>query len=93
MSAYIVEIKAVALRDQGAVGFGVDERGRHFAVSLDLGLAADIATALDHGRRPIVAVEKPLQPPPPARRATVDPLVARRGSRTTNGRPQLSILR
>lgn len=59
MSAYILEINAVLLRGTGAVGYGVDERGREFAVTLALDLAADIATALNYGRRPIVAAEAP----------------------------------
>ena len=57
MSAYILEIKAIVLRGEGPVGYGVDEAGRQFEVALDLGLAADIARALDEGQRPIVAVE------------------------------------
>jgi hypothetical protein len=66
VSAYILEIKAVVLRGEGPVGYGVDDLGREFEVALDPSLAADIATALDDGRRPIVAVERgrsiPLQP-------------------------------
>ncbi len=57
MGAYIVEIKAVFLRGDGPVGYGVDDLGRPFTVALDLGLATTVAAALDHGRRPIVAVE------------------------------------
>ena len=63
MSAYILEIKAVVLRGEGPVGYGVDEGGHEFAVALDSGLAADIAKAIDAGQRPIVAVETPLYPP------------------------------
>lgn len=62
VSAYILGIHAVLLGDADAVGFGVDERGRGFAVTLALGLAAEVATALKSGRRPIVAVETPLYP-------------------------------
>ena len=38
MSVHILEIKFVALRGIGAVGYGVDEDGREFAVALDPGL-------------------------------------------------------
>ncbi len=62
VSAYILGIHAVLLGDTAAVGYGVDERGRGFAVALALGLAAEVATALKSGRRPIVAVETPLYP-------------------------------
>jgi hypothetical protein len=62
MSVYILEIKAVFLRDKGAVGYGFDERGREYVVPLDRGLASDIATALAGGRRPIVVAEKPDTP-------------------------------
>jgi hypothetical protein len=58
VSAYILEIRAVVLHGDGHVGYGVDDLGREFAVDLDPSLAADIATALDDGRRPIVAVER-----------------------------------
>ena len=57
MSAYILEIRAVVLSRKGPVGYGVDDLGREFEVALDAALATDIATALDDGRRPIVAVE------------------------------------
>lgn len=62
VSSYIVEIRAVTVGDCAAVGYGVDESAREFVVALDLDLAAEIATALDHGQRPIVAVEHPLYP-------------------------------
>ena len=62
VSSYIVEIKAVTVGDGAAVGYGADEAGREFVVALDLILAAEIATALDDGKRPIVAVEHPLYP-------------------------------
>ena len=62
VSSYILEIKAVSVGDCAAVGFGVDESAREFVVALDLELAADLATALDHGQRPIVAVDHPLYP-------------------------------
>jgi hypothetical protein len=58
VSAYILEIKAVLLGGDGPVGYGIDDLGREFAVVLDRGLAAHVATALDGGRRPIVAVER-----------------------------------
>ena len=57
MSAYILEIQAVNLRDGGAVGYGIDDLGREFAVALDHSLATVVASSLDDGRRPIVAVE------------------------------------
>lgn len=62
MSAHILEIKVVVLHGDGPVGYGTDEGGHEYAVALDLGLAADLAQALDDGQRPIVAVEKPLYP-------------------------------
>jgi hypothetical protein len=62
VSSYIVEIRAVTIGDCAAVGYGVDESAREFVVALDLALAAEISTALDHGQRPIVAVEHPLYP-------------------------------
>lgn len=62
VSAYILGINAVVLGDTDAVGYGVDERGRGFAVGMAPGLAAEVATALKSGRRPIVAVEAPLYP-------------------------------
>jgi len=64
MSAYILEIKAVLVRGDGPVAYGVDDLGRGFAIALDHGLAAEIATALDNGQRPIVAVESGLLIPP-----------------------------
>jgi hypothetical protein len=33
MSAYVLEIKAVVLRGEGPVGYGVDEGGDEFAVA------------------------------------------------------------
>jgi hypothetical protein len=60
MSVYILEIRDVFLRRGVAIGYGVDEHGREFAVALDPDLATDIDSALRGGRRPIVAVEKPL---------------------------------
>ena len=62
MSAHILEIKAVLFHGDGPVGYGVDERGREYAVALDVDLATDIAKGLDAGRRPVIAVEKPLYP-------------------------------
>lgn len=62
VSSYIVEIRAVTLGECAAVGYGVDESAREFVVALDLELAAEVATALDRGQRPIVAVERPLYP-------------------------------
>jgi hypothetical protein len=62
VSARILEIKAVILHGDGPVGYGVDDAGHEFAVALDLGLAADIAAAIDQGQRPIIAVEMPLYP-------------------------------
>lgn len=58
MSVYILEIKAVFVRGDGPVGYGVDDLGREFTIALDRGVAADVATAIDKGRRPIVAVER-----------------------------------
>lgn len=81
MSAYILEIKAVVLRGDGPVGYGVDDLGRLFAVSLDLGLAANVATALDEGRRPIVAVERGRSIPAIAELAVADRVMARRDKR------------
>jgi hypothetical protein len=82
MSAYILEIKAVVLRGDGPVGYGVDDLGRLFAVSMDLGLAANVATALDEGRRPIVAVERGRSIPPAiAELAVADRVMARRDKR------------
>jgi hypothetical protein len=72
VSAYILEINAIFVRDTDAVGYGVDERGREFVVTLALGLAADIATALNSGRRPIVAVETPLGSPTSEQRGVFD---------------------
>lgn len=71
-------------------GYGVDEHGCEFAVALDVGLAADIVTALDDGQRPIVAVEKPLYPRATAERAVVDQIMTRRDTRSTGGKPQPS---
>jgi hypothetical protein len=81
MSAYRLEIKAVVLRGDGPVGYGVDDLGRLFAVSLDLGLAANVATALDEGRRPIVAVERGRSIPAIAELAVADRVMARRDKR------------
>jgi len=81
MSAYMLEIKAVVLRGDGPVGYGVDDLGRLFAVSLDLGLAANVATALDEGRRPIVAVERGRSIPAIAELAVADRVMARRDKR------------
>lgn len=83
VSAYILEINAVLLRDTDAVGYGVDERGREFAVTLALGLAADIATALNGGRRPIVAAETPLPSSTSEQRVAFDQVPAKR--RTLEG--------
>jgi hypothetical protein len=90
MSAYILEIKAVILHGDGPVGYGVDDLGRPFAVALDLGLAANVATALDDGRRPIVAVEtdRPIPIATPGR-PVVDRVAARRDSPRTKAKPQL----
>jgi hypothetical protein len=63
VSSYILEVTAVSVGDADAVGYGIDANGREFVIALDLSLAADIASALDLGRRPIVAVESPLYPP------------------------------
>ena len=70
MSAYILEIKAVLARDDGPVAYGVDDLGRGFAIALDHDLAAEIATELDNGRRPIVAVESGLPIPPASGRSS-----------------------
>lgn len=70
MSAYILEIKAILVRSDGPVGYGVDNLGREFAIGLDRGLAADVATALDNGRRPIVAIERGRPIPPASSRAS-----------------------
>lgn len=91
MSVHILEIKFVALRGIGAVGYGVDEGGREFAVALDPVLAADIAAAIDCGRRPIVAVERPLYPDPdqdPAP-AVMAQVVASFHPRAAGARPRL----
>jgi hypothetical protein len=91
MSTYILEIRVVFLRGVGAVGYGVDAQGREFAVALDAGLAADIATALDDGQRPIVAVEQPLYPRETAERAVVvDQVRARRDTRSIGRKAQPS---
>jgi hypothetical protein len=91
MSTYIIEIRAVFVRGAGAVGYGVDEHDREFAVALDVGLAADIAKAIDDGQRPIVAVEQPLYPRATAERAViVDRVMARRDTRRLGGKPQPS---
>ena len=58
VSVYILEIRTVALSRQGPVGYGVDDLGREFEVSLDANLASDLLAALDDGRRPIVAIER-----------------------------------
>jgi hypothetical protein len=81
MSVHILEIRFVALRGSGAVGYGVDEDGREFAVALDASLATDIATAIDCGRRPIVAVEPPLYPAAIPERALIAHIVARLDAR------------
>ena len=79
VSAYILEIKAVLVRSDGPVGYGVDDLGREFAVPLDGDLALEVATALDDGRRPIVAVERgrPLTPRP-GQRVVGDRVIGRR---------------
>ena len=89
MSVHILEIKFVALRGIGPVGYGVDEDGREFAVALDPALAADIATAIDCGRRPIVAVERPLYPDPDPTPAVVAQVVARLHPRGAGDGPRL----
>jgi hypothetical protein len=91
VSAYILEIKAVVLRGEGPVGYGVDDLGREFEVALDPSLAADIATALDDGRRPIVAVERGRSIPPATQeRAVVGQVMARRNARTAANPPSLA---
>jgi hypothetical protein len=91
MSSYILEIRAVVRHGAGAVGYGVDEHGREFAVALDVGLAADIAKAIDDGQRPIVAVEQLLYPRTSAERAVVvDQVMARVDTRRAGGKPQPS---
>lgn len=88
VSAYILEIKAVVLSHKGPVGYGVDDLGREFEVALDASLATDIATALDDGRRPIVAVERGRSIPPATwERAVVDPVMARRNARPATNPP------
>jgi hypothetical protein len=66
VSAYILEIRSVVLSRNGPVGCGVDDLGREFEVALDTSLAAEIATALEAGRRPIIAVEGGRSMPPSA---------------------------
>jgi hypothetical protein len=91
VSAYILEIKAVVLSHKGHVGYGVDDLGREFEVALDQTLAAAIATALDDGRRPIVAVERGRSTLPATReRAVVDQVMARRNARTAPNSPSLA---
>jgi hypothetical protein len=67
VSAYILEIRAVILGHRGHVGYGIDDLGREFEVALEPTLAAEISTALDRGRRPIVAVERGRSMAPPTR--------------------------
>lgn len=89
MGTYVLEIRAVFVRGAGAVGYGVDEHGHEFAVALDVGLAADIAKAIDDGHRPIVAAEQLLYPHTSAERAVVvDQVMARRDVRRAGGKPQ-----
>lgn len=88
MSIYILEIRAVFQPGASAVGYGVDEHGREFAVALDVGLAADITTAIHDGQRPIVAVEQPMYPIASAEGAVVGQVMARRDTRRTGGKPQ-----
>lgn len=83
MSVHILEIKFVVVRGNGAVGYGVDEDGREFSVAFDAGLAVDIATAIDCGRRPIVAVERPLYPEAGPERAVIAHVVAQLRGRGT----------
>ena len=89
MSVHILEIKFVALRGVGAVGYGVDEDGREFAVALDPALAAEIATGIDCGRRPIVAVERPLYPEEAPAPAVIARVVANLQARDTGDRARL----
>jgi hypothetical protein len=89
MSVHILEIKFVALRGIGAVGYGVDEDGREFAVALDPALAAEVATGLDCGRRPIVAVERPLYPEEVPAPAVIAQVVAKLHARGTGDRARL----
>lgn len=67
VSAYILEIRSVTLSHRGHVGYGIDDLGREFEVALDPTLAAEISSALDRGRRPIVAVERGRSKAHPAR--------------------------
>jgi hypothetical protein len=92
MSVHILEIKFVALRGIGAVGYGVDEDGREFAVALDPALAAEIATGIDCGRRPIVAVERPLYPEEVPTPAALAQVVANLQARGTSDRARLNRL-
>lgn len=78
MGTHILEIKAVSLRGTLAVGFGVDEWGRAFEIALDLGLAADIATALDDGQRPVVEIENAFHTNSNGERTAVGQAIARR---------------
>jgi hypothetical protein len=89
MSVHILEIKFVVLRGIGAVGYGVDEDGREFAVALDPALAAEIATGIDCGRRPIVAVERPLYPEEVPGPAVLAHVVAKLDARGTGDRTRL----
>jgi hypothetical protein len=89
MSVRILEIKFVALGGTGAVGYGVDEDDREFAVDLDPVLAADIAAAIDRGRRPIVAVERPLYPEADSAPAVIAQVVARLHPRGAGDRSRL----
>jgi hypothetical protein len=89
MSVHVLEIRFVVLRGIGAVGYGVDENDREFAVALDPGLAADIATAIDSGRRPIVAVERPLYPAAIPEPAVIAHVVAQLNARRAGERAQL----
>lgn len=73
VSVYVLEIRAVDLSRQGPIGYGVDDLGREFEVSLDPSLAIDVVTALHDGRRPIVAIEGGRPVPPQSREhAAVD---------------------
>jgi hypothetical protein len=92
MSVHILEIKYVAQRGVGAVGYGIDEEGREFAVALDTALAAEIAAGIDCGRRPIVAVERPLYPEEIPAPAVLAKVVAKLHARGTLDRPSLDVL-
>jgi hypothetical protein len=71
MGVHILEIKAVVVHGVASVGYGIDYGGNEYVVALDVSLAAEIAQALGEGKRPIVAVAKPLYPPAASRAGRV----------------------